>query len=158
MEVAQQSPGTVVDYHHLGATKHHRRGPCRKWALNGKEQVFFELSAHELNVPHTFLMNKMQLELQPSSTLTLAENSAFLNEMLAHKKNDILDFLDKGTRHPAWEPMSFLGSRNMPPSLRLLWDSCHKQSYMQESSPSLEHHPGHSDSSPRQSVASSTIH
>lgn len=128
MEVAQQSPGTVVEYHHLGTTNHHRRGSHWKWALNGKEQVFFELSAHELNVPHTFLMNKMQLELQPSSTLTLAKNSVFLNEMLAHKKNDILDFLDKGTRHPAWEPMSYLGSRNMPPSLRLLWDSCHKHS------------------------------
>lgn len=30
--------------------------------------------------------------------------------------------------------------------------------YMQESSPSIEHHSGRSDSSLRQSVASSTIH
>lgn len=120
--------------------------------------MFFELSAHELNVPHTFLMNKMQLELQPSSTLTLAKNSVFLNEMLAHKKNDILDFLDKGTRHPAWEPMSYLGSRNMPPSFEITVGLLPQTFYMQESSPSIEHHSGHSDSSLRQSVASSTIH
>ena len=146
----------MVDYHHLGATKHHRRGPFRKWALNGKEQVFFELSARELNVQHTFLMNKMQLELQPSSTLTLAKNSAFLNEMLAHKKNDILDFLDKGTRHSAWEPM--FGIQDHATITEITVGLLPQTVYIQESSPSLEHHPGYLDSSPRQSMASSTIH
>lgn len=92
--------GTVVDYHHLRVTSHCGREPQWKWALNGKEEVFFELSAHELNVLHTFLINKMEMELHSSRALTLVRNSVFPNEILASKKIDILDFLDKGTRHP----------------------------------------------------------
>lgn len=42
-------------------------------------------------------------------TQTLPKHSVFLRETLANKKNGVLDFLDKGTRHPVWEPMSFFG-------------------------------------------------
>lgn len=48
--------------------------------------MFFELSVHELNVLHSFLTNSIKTGLQPSSALTLARNSMFLNEMPASKK------------------------------------------------------------------------
>lgn len=65
----------------------------------------FELSAHELNVLYTFLMNKMEVEPQPSCSLTLSRSFVFLSEILPNK-TDILDFLDKETRQPVWKSLS----------------------------------------------------
>ena len=96
----------MVEYHHLGTTNHHRRGLHWKWALNGKEQVFFELSAHEPNVLHTFLVNNLQVKLQPSSELTLARNSMFLNEMLASKKQSWIFWIKEQDILPVLQPMS----------------------------------------------------
>ncbi|KAL1767956.1 amiloride-sensitive amine oxidase [copper-containing] [Sigmodon hispidus] len=73
------------------------------WTLNGRPQVFMDLTPFEMEMVHNFLMGRKELELQPSKTPTLAKNSVYLMEMLLPDKKDVLDFLDKGKRMPVRE-------------------------------------------------------
>uniref|UniRef100_A0A8C5K7I1 Amine oxidase n=2 Tax=Jaculus jaculus TaxID=51337 RepID=A0A8C5K7I1_JACJA len=87
-----------------------------KWNQNGKAKVFADLSAQELKAVHSFLRSKKELELQPSSVLTLAKNSVFLIELLLPKKHHVLDFLNKGKRRPVREArvIIFFGGTKHP--------------------------------------------
>ena len=73
------------------------------WMLNGKAQVFSDLSIQEMEAVHSFLMGRTELELQPSGTQALDKNSVFLIETLLPNKKVVLEFLNKGTRPPVRE-------------------------------------------------------
>lgn len=65
------------------------------WMLNGKAQVFADLSAQEMEAVHGFLLSRTELGLQPSGTQALDKNSVFLIETPLPKKKDVLECLDK---------------------------------------------------------------
>ncbi|NP_954526.1 seminal vesicle secretory protein 1 precursor [Rattus norvegicus] len=87
-----------------------------RWALNTRPRVLWDLSAEELECVHNFLMSRKELELQPSTVLTLAKNSVFLIEMLMPKKYEVLDFLDKGAMPPLREArvLIYFGAQEYP--------------------------------------------
>ncbi|KAL6087848.1 hypothetical protein STEG23_011799 [Scotinomys teguina] len=87
-----------------------------KWSLNGKPQVFLDLTPFEMKTVRSFLMNRKELELQPSETPTLAKNSIYLIEMLLPTKKDVLEFLDKGRKTPVREArvVVFFGAQEHP--------------------------------------------
>uniref|UniRef100_A0A8C6R8L8 Amine oxidase n=1 Tax=Nannospalax galili TaxID=1026970 RepID=A0A8C6R8L8_NANGA len=86
------------------------------WTLNGKPRVFWDLSAYELKAVHSFLMNRKELDLQPSKTPTLAKNSVFLIELLLPRKKDVLDFLVEEADCPVREArvVIFFGAQKHP--------------------------------------------
>ena len=73
------------------------------WMLNGKAQVFSDLSIQEMEAVHSFLMGRTELELQPSGTQALDKNSVFLIETLLPNNKEVLEFLNKGIKPPVWE-------------------------------------------------------
>ncbi|XP_031237663.1 amiloride-sensitive amine oxidase [copper-containing]-like [Mastomys coucha] len=87
-----------------------------RWALKTTPRVLWDLSAEELECVHNFLMSRKELELQPSTILTLAKNSVFLIEMLMPKKYEVLAFLDKGAMLPLREArvLIYFGAQEYP--------------------------------------------
>ncbi|XP_059112615.1 amiloride-sensitive amine oxidase [copper-containing]-like [Peromyscus eremicus] len=107
------------------------------WMLNGKAQVFADLSAQEIEAVHSFLMSRPELELQPSGTQALDKNSVFLIEMLLPKKKDVLEFLDKGTRLPVREArvVIFFSAQEHPNVTEFAVGPLPQPIYMRELSP-----------------------
>ncbi|XP_028645913.1 amiloride-sensitive amine oxidase [copper-containing]-like [Grammomys surdaster] len=101
---------TTVLVVQMSVAKHSR------WSLNTKRRVLWDLSATELERVHDFLMSRKELELQPSTVLTLAKNSVFLIEMLMPKKYEVLAFLDKGAMPPLREArvLIYFGAQEYP--------------------------------------------
>ena len=78
--------------------------------------MLWDLSGEELEAVHNFVMSSKELELQPSTLLTLAKNSVFLIEMLMPKKYEVLAFLDKGAMLPLREArvLIYFGAQEYP--------------------------------------------
>ncbi|XP_075811901.1 diamine oxidase [copper-containing]-like [Microtus pennsylvanicus] len=114
-----------------------------RWSLKGKPQVFMDLTPFEIKMVHKFLMDKENLELQPSETPTLAKNSVYLMEMLLPKKKDVLDFLDRGKRSPVREArvVIFFGAQEHPNVTEFAVGPLPLPIYMREIAPLSEHHP-----------------
>ncbi|XP_034375403.1 diamine oxidase [copper-containing]-like [Arvicanthis niloticus] len=115
-----------------------------RWTLNGKPQVFSDLSVYEIKIVQDFLMNRKELQLQPAKTPTLGKNSVYLIEMLLPDKEDVLDFLDKGKRIPVREArvVIFFGAQEHPKVTEFAVGPLPSPIYMREISPG----PGHSPS------------
>ncbi|EDK98593.1 seminal vesicle secretion 1, isoform CRA_a [Mus musculus] len=101
---------TTILVVHMSVAKHSR------WALRTKPQMLWDLSGEELEAVHNFVMSSKELELQPSTLLTLAKNSVFLIEMLMPKKYEVLAFLDKGAMLPLREArvLIYFGAQEYP--------------------------------------------
>ncbi|EGV91792.1 amiloride-sensitive amine oxidase [copper-containing] [Cricetulus griseus] len=107
------------------------------WMLNGKAQVFADLSAQEIQAVHDFLMSRPELELQPTRMQVLGKNSVFLIEMLLPKKKDVLEFLDKGTKVPVREAhvVIFFSAQEHPNVTEFAVGPLPQPMYMRELSP-----------------------
>ncbi|XP_021497432.1 amiloride-sensitive amine oxidase [copper-containing]-like [Meriones unguiculatus] len=114
-----------------------------RWTLNGRPQVFSDLSVFEMKIVHDFLMDKKELQLQPSRTPTLAKNSVYLIEMLLPEKRDVLDFLDKGKRSPVREArvVIFFGAQEHPRVTEFAVGPLPVPIYMREISPGPGRYP-----------------
>ncbi|KAL1768143.1 Amiloride-sensitive amine oxidase [copper-containing] [Sigmodon hispidus] len=104
------------------------------WMLNGKAQVFADLSAEEIEAVHSFLMSRPELELQSSGTRALDKNSVFLIETLLPKKKDVLEFLDKGRKLPVREAhvVIFFSAQKHPNVTEFAVGPLPQPSYMRE--------------------------
>ncbi|CAH7158687.1 amiloride-sensitive amine oxidase [copper-containing] [Phodopus roborovskii] len=113
------------------------------WNLNGKTQVFLDLTPFEMKAVHSFLMNRKELQLQPSKTPTLAKNSLYLMEMLLPNKKDVLNFLDKGKRSPVREArvVIFFGAQEYPNVTEFAIGPLPLPIYMREILPRPDQHP-----------------
>ena len=113
------------------------------WMLNGKAQMFKNLSAQEIEAVHSFLMGRMELELQPSGTQALDKNSVFLIETLLPNKKVVLEFLNKGTRPPVREArvVIFFGAQKHPKVTEFAVGPMPLPIYMRERSPGPGHDP-----------------
>ncbi|XP_038175312.1 amiloride-sensitive amine oxidase [copper-containing]-like [Arvicola amphibius] len=114
-----------------------------RWSLKGKPQVFMDLTPFEIKIVRNFLMDRKELELQPSEIPTLAKNSVYLIEMLLPRKKDVLDFLDKGKRNPVREArvVIFFGAQEHPNVTEFAVGPLPLPIYMREIAPLPEHHP-----------------
>ncbi|XP_021021485.1 amiloride-sensitive amine oxidase [copper-containing]-like [Mus caroli] len=101
---------TTILVVHMSVAKHSR------WALRTKPWVLWDLNGEEMEAVHNFVMSIKELELQPSTLLTLAKNSVFLIEMLMPKKYEVLAFLDKGAVLPLREArvLIYFGAQEYP--------------------------------------------
>ncbi|XP_031237668.1 amiloride-sensitive amine oxidase [copper-containing]-like [Mastomys coucha] len=107
------------------------------WMLNGKAQVFADLSTQEMEAVHRFLMSRKELELQPAGTQALDKNSVFLIEMLLPQKKDVLEFLNKGTKPPVREArvVIFFSAQEHPNVTEFAVGPLPQPIYMRELSP-----------------------
>ncbi|XP_021021191.1 amiloride-sensitive amine oxidase [copper-containing]-like [Mus caroli] len=114
-----------------------------RWSLNGRPRVFSDLSVYEIKIVQDFLMDKKELQLQPSETPTLGKNSVYLIEMLLPDKEDVLDFLDKGERSPVREArvVIFFGAQKHPKVTEFAVGPMPLPIYMREISPGPGHDP-----------------
>ncbi|XP_021047125.1 amiloride-sensitive amine oxidase [copper-containing]-like [Mus pahari] len=112
------------------------------WMLNGKAQVFADLSAQEMEAVHSFLMSRTELELQPSGTQALDKNSVFLIETLLPNKKEVLEFLNKGTRPPVREArvIIFFSAQEHPNVTEFAVGPLPQPIYMRELFPRPEKH------------------
>ena len=113
------------------------------WMLNGKAQVFADLSAQEIEAVHSFLMRRPELGLQPLGTQALDKNSVFLIETLLPKKKDVLEFLNKGTKHPVREArvIIFFSAQEHPSVTKFAVKPLTQSIHMRELSPRPEKDP-----------------
>lgn len=114
-----------------------------RWTLNGRPRVFSDLSVYEIRIVQDFLMNRKELQLQPSETPALGKNSVYLIEMLLPDKEDVLDFLDKGKRNPVREArvVIFFGAQEHPKVTEFAVGPMPTPIYMREISPGPGHNP-----------------
>ncbi|XP_052028480.1 amiloride-sensitive amine oxidase [copper-containing]-like [Apodemus sylvaticus] len=114
-----------------------------RWTLNGRPRVFSDLSVYEIRIVQDFLMNRKELQLQPSETPALGKNSVYLIEMLLPDKEDVLDFLDKGKRNPVREArvVIFFGAQEHPKVTEFAVGPMPTPIYMREIAPGPGHNP-----------------
>lgn len=107
------------------------------WMLNGKAQVLADLSAQEIQVVHSFLMSRTELDLQPSDTQALDKNSVLLIETLLPQKKDVQEFLNKGTKPPVREArvIIFFSAQEHPNVTEFAVEPLPQPIYMRQLSP-----------------------